>query len=78
MKTADCFQPCNDGLLAVGSKIQLIVQNKLTARPELCPADYVTNSLMPSDREFCVLVNQGIAPYILCHRPACPPVSRWQ
>ena len=57
LKTGDCFQPCNDGLLAVGSKIQLIVQNKLTARPELCPADYVTNSLMPSDREFCVLVN---------------------
>jgi len=57
MKTGDGFQPCSDGLLAVGSKIQLIVENKLTARPELCPADYVTNSLMPPDREFCVLLN---------------------
>ena len=37
MKTGDGFQPCSDGLLAVGSKIQLIVENKLTARPELCP-----------------------------------------
>jgi hypothetical protein len=37
MKTGDGFQPCNDGLLAVGGKIQLIVENKLTAIPELCP-----------------------------------------
>ena len=57
MKTGDGFQPCSDGLLAVGSKIQLIVENKLTARPESCPADYVTNSLMPPDRELCVLLN---------------------